>query len=152
MYQDVLQDTEECHRLHFLQMACEKTAKAYRLRDTETFTEDDLYTHVVFSKFILYSLRTRSLKERYRGQDAKRRQMERYARGLAVSIEKLAPAVDKDQTPENSEYPWISGRNIYAPVSHHYRLTDDLAKPAGRDFLRLIETAIEDFSSITLLG
>src|SRR5882724_6463098 len=26
-----------CHRLHYLQMACEKLAKAYRLRDTPRF-------------------------------------------------------------------------------------------------------------------
>lgn len=133
-------------------MACEKIAKAYRLKDTKTFTTDELYSHIAFSKFILNLLKAQQLVIRYRGRDAKRRHMERYARGLAVSIEKLAPAVDRDLTPENSEYPWVSGRNVYAPVGHHYRLTDELAEPAGQDFLRLILTAIEDFPNIVLSG
>lgn len=100
-----MQDAEECHRLHFLQMACEKIAKAYRLRDTVTFTENDLYSHVAFSGFILNFLKSQQLVARYRNYDAKRRHMERYAKGLAKNIEKLAPAVDSDRTPENSEYP-----------------------------------------------
>lgn len=81
-----LQGAEEYHRLRYLQMACEKIAKAYRLRDTKTFTEDDLYSHVVFSKRILDFLRMQQLKERYRGQDAKRRHMECCACGLVASI------------------------------------------------------------------
>lgn len=152
LYRDILQSVEECHSLHFLQMACEKIAKAYRLRDTPSFTEEDLYSHIALSGFIQNFLKAPQIVARYRGYDAKRRHLERYARGLARNIERLAPAVDRERTPANTEYPWVSGRNIYAPVNHHYRLTDELAEPAGRDFLRLIETAIEDFPSITLLG
>jgi hypothetical protein len=45
-------DVPSCHRLHYLQMAGEKIAKAYRFRDTDT-AEDRLTTeHVAFSRFI----------------------------------------------------------------------------------------------------
>ena len=47
-----LPGVEECHSLHYLQMACEKVAKAYRLRDTLGFSEENLYSHVAFSGFI----------------------------------------------------------------------------------------------------
>ena len=143
-------EAEECHRLHFLQMACEKIAKAYRLRDAETFTTNDLYSHVAFSKFILYFLRTQQLKERYRAQEAKRRQMERYARILAIEIEKLAPAVDRDQTPENAEYPWIIGETIFVPCRHRYPVSRLLGEQGGRDILKLIEIAIENYPGATL--
>ncbi len=145
MYRDFLQDAEECHRLHFLQMACEKIAKAYRLSDAETFATNDLYSHVAFSKFILYFLRTQQLKERYRTQDAKRRQMERYARTLALEIEKLAPAVDRDQTPENAEYPWLVGETVFVPCRHRYPISRLLGEQGGRDILNLIEIAIDDY-------
>ena len=133
-------------------MACEKIAKAYRLRDAETFTEDDLYSHVVFSKFILGFLKARQLRERYRSRDAKRRHIERYARGLAVGIERLAPAVNRDRTPENAEYPWVSGGVVFVPIRHRYAVSRGLAELAGQEFLKLIEIAIENYQSITLAG
>lgn len=140
-----LGDAEECHRLHYLQMACEKIAKAYRLRNPDSFNPDDLYSHVVFSKFIIIFLKSTPVKGRYRTQDAKRRQMERYGRTLALEIEKLAPAVDRDQTPENAEYPWLVGETIFIPCRHRYPLSRLLGEQGGRDILKLIEIAIEDY-------
>ncbi len=133
-------------------MACEKIAKAYRLRDTQTFMEENLYSHVVFSRFIQSFLRTQQLKERYLSQDAKRRHIERYAHGLAESIEKLAPAVDRERTPANAEYPWVNGRVVSVPIHYHYPVTVELATPAGQNFLELIGTVIEDYDEITLSG
>jgi len=152
VYRIHLQNAEECHRLHYLQMACERIAKAYRLRDTQTLMEADLYSHVVFSRFIQSFLRTQQLKERYRSQDAKRRHIERYARGLAEGIEKFAPAVGREQTPANAEYPWINGRVVSVPTHYHYPVTAELAALAGQNFLGLIETVIEDYDKITLSG
>lgn len=133
-------------------MACEKIAKAYRLRDTPSFTESDLYSHAAFSKFILAFLKAPQLRGRYGSRDAKRRHIERYARGLAAEIEKLAPAVDREQTPANVEYPWMSGETIYIPTRHRYPVSRRLAEPAGQDFLKLIEIAIRDYETIALLG
>ncbi len=41
-----------CHRLHYLQMTCEKLAKAYRLRDTETSVDEIISKHRGFEKFV----------------------------------------------------------------------------------------------------
>lgn len=133
-------------------MACEKIAKAYRLRDTRSFAEDNLYSHVAFSRFISDFLKAKALRERYRSQDAKRRHMERYARGLAASIERLAPAVDRERTPANTEYPWMDGSTVFVPTKYRFAVSEQLAEPAGQDFLRLILTAIEDFPNIVLSG
>ena len=147
-----LRNAEECHRLHYLQMACEKIAKAYRLRDTRAFTADDLYSHTVFSRFIQNFLKAEEVTSRYQAQDAKLKQVERYARSLAAEIEKLAPAVDRDLTPANAEYPWTDGGTVSVPCRHRYALVPLLVAPAGREFLKLIETAIADYDNITLLG
>lgn len=147
-----LKDAEECHRLHYLQMACEKIAKAYRLRDTKTFGLDDLYSHTVFSRFIQNFLRVEEVTDRYQAQNAKLRQIERFARSLAAEIEKLAPAVDRDLTPANAEYPWEDGGAVSVPCRHRYAIVPLLAAPGGRDFLKLIETAIMEYDTITLTG
>ncbi len=147
MYQVHLKNAEDCHRLHYLQMACEKIAKAYRLREAETFTENDLYSHTAFSKFILFFLKTPRLRSRYRAQDAKRRQIERYARSLAIAIEKLAPAVDRANTPANAEYPWIENNKVFVPIRHQFDAARRLLEPAGQDFLALIEIAITDYAN-----
>ncbi len=126
-------------------MACEKIAKAYRLRNPVSFSPQDLYSHAVFSKFIIIFLKSTPVKRRYRTQEAKRRQMERYARALAAEIEKLAPSVDRDQTPENAEYPWMVGETVFVPCRHRYPLSRLLGEQGGRDVLKLIEIAIDDY-------
>lgn len=78
--------------------------------------------------------------------------MKRYTRGLGVSIEKLAPAVDRDQTPENAEYPWVVGETIFVPCRHRYPVSRLLGEQGGRDILKLIEIAIEDYPGTTLSG
>lgn len=152
IYNVLLREAEECHRLHYLQMACEKIAKAYRLRDTHSFSPDDLYSHVVFSRFIMNFLKAPNLKWRYRSQDAKRRQIERYAHTLSEGIERLAPAVARDLSPANAEYPWVDGTTVSVPCRHHYPVFTRLSEPAGRDFLKIVEIAIENYHDITLNG
>ncbi len=150
VYSVYLQEAEECHRLHYLQMACEKIAKAYRLRDLVSFNPEDLYSHTVFSKFITGFLKSKLVRRRYASQDSKRRQVERYARSLAVEIEKLAPAVDREQTPANVEYPWEAGAAVFVPCRHDFPLSRRLREQNGRDFLKVLEIAIEDYEDITL--
>lgn len=142
LYNGLLKDAEECHRLHYLQMACEKIAKAFRLRDTASFQSDDLYSHVVFSRFVLGLLKSQQIRERYRANKSKRRHIERYAQALSREIERLAPAVDREHNPANAEYPWAQGETVFVPIRYRYPLFQRLLEPSGRDFLKLIEIAI----------
>ena len=112
-----------CHKLHYLQMACEKIAKAYRCRDTGTNLEELLKRHVGFAKFIGSFLASPSVKEAYQGRDAQLREVSRLTRALAREIEKLAPAVDRAGSPENAEYS-LGDRRERLPES---KLLDRLA-------------------------
>ena len=150
VYSEHLRGAEECHRLHYLQMACEKIAKAYRVRDLVALGSHDLYSHLAFSRFIVGFLKNPQIRLRYAGRDAKRRQIERDAHVFSAEIEKLAPAVDREQTPANVEYPWAAGATVFVPCRHDYPLSRRLREQSGRDFLKLVETAIGDYETITL--
>ncbi|HEX3852453.1 MAG TPA: hypothetical protein VHW01_15895 [Polyangiaceae bacterium] len=64
-------EVPSCHRLHYLQMVCEKLAKAYRLRDTKSPVDELVSKHSGFSKFIGPFFM--ALKEDYSGKDAQLR-------------------------------------------------------------------------------
>lgn len=155
IFENSLEDVEECHRLHFLQMACEKIAKAYRLRDIALLEEAELYSHVAFTKFIQTILKSPQIKELYTSSDGRRqkrrRNMERYARPLAEKIEKLAPAVDRGQTPANVEYPWVEGESVYIPCRYPFSHLN-LRGYDEKEFLKLLKTVIYNYEQIVLNG
>ena len=94
-------EVPSCHRLHYLQMVCEKLAKAYRLRDTKSPVDELVSKHSGFSKFVGPFFT--ALKDEYSGKDAQLRGLIQRARTLAREIEKLAPAIDRSANPENAE-------------------------------------------------
>lgn len=134
-----------CHPLHYLQMACEKIAKAYRCRDRSVDLEELLKRHVGFSKFLGSFLASPSVKEAYRGRAAQLREVTGFARALAREIEKLAPSVDRAASPENSEYPWESGGEVIPPCSYSYPRLSLLTSPGGRTLLKLVARAMQEF-------
>src|SRR5690606_30185041 len=130
-------DVESCHSLHFLQMATEKLAKAYRIRDTSAPLEGDaglLRRHVGLVKFIRALLLSPKMKEAYEGRSSQLASFSKTATGLAREIEKLAPAVDQATTPENTEYPWLSGKTVVVPCEYTYPPLSLLERPGGRGF------------------
>jgi hypothetical protein len=137
-------DVATCHRLHFLQMACEKLAKAHRLRDTKSRVEELLSSHAGFAKFVP-SFCKLALGEKYRGKDAQLARVIKDSRALAREIEKLAPAIDRRATPENAEYPWERDEEVIAPCEHNFPSLDLLGKAGGRTFLKLIKQGMEAF-------
>jgi hypothetical protein len=134
-----------CHKLHYLQMACEKIAKAYRCRDTSANLEELLKRHVGFAKFIGSFLASPSVTEAYKGRDAQLREVSRLTRALAREIEKLAPAVDRTGSPENSEYPWETGGDVVSPCHYNYPRLSLLTSAGGRTLLKLVSKAIQEF-------
>ncbi len=143
-------DVPICHLLHYLQMAGEKIAKAYRFRDTETAEERLTTEHVAFSRFIQSYLGSPEIKQRYAGKDEQLREIVKVARKLAREIEKLAPAVDRDTSPANAEYPWLDDGRVVVPCEFTYPNLTLLTEPGGRTFLRLLEMAIGDFERIRI--
>lgn len=137
-----------CHSLHYLQMACEKIAKAYRCRDTSAPLDDLLSRHVGFAKFMSSFLGSPSMKKAYGRRNAQRLVLTQVARTLAREIEKLAPAVDRSAFPENAEYPWLSGDEVVAPCSYRYPALSLLRTSGGRAVLNLVARAIHEFETI----
>jgi hypothetical protein len=140
-----------CHGLHYLQMACEKVAKAYRARDTAAELHGDnglLRRHVGFEKFMKSFLLSPQVQSEYEGRTEQLQQVGKAVRALAREVEKLAPAVDAAVAPENTEYPWIHGDTVVAPRDYDYSRLSLLAEPGGRTFLKLIRLAVERFDTI----
>lgn len=139
-----------CHHLHYLQMACEKVAKAYRLRDTRADIDTLLTRHVGLQKFISAFLLSPTISDEFADNRAQLQAIRRKARQLAGEVQRLAPAVDRQNNPSNSEYPWWSGRELVVPCDYSFPNLSLLNQPGGRMFLKLIRRALNDFESIEI--
>jgi hypothetical protein len=137
-------DVKPCHSLHYLQMACEKLAKAYRLRDTASPVDELVKRHTGFAKFVGPYF-TAVLRPDYKNKDAQLGVVIQQARTIAREIEKLAPAIDRVSSPENAEYPWESGEKVVAPCSHGFPALELLRQAGGRAFLNLVARALDGF-------
>ena len=141
-------DLARCHSLHYLQMACEKLAKAYRLRDTASDVDEIVSKHTGFAKFINSFLRSPALVAEYKGRDAQHQSVCADAAKFAREIEKLAPAIDRTTSPENAEYPWQRGDHVLVPCEYDYPALSLLSAAGGRSFLKLIDRAFRDYTQI----
>lgn len=135
----------QCHALHYLQMTCEKIAKAYRLRDTEGDVDALTKSHGGFVKFMNTWLLSPSVKRTYAGRDAMFGQVKTRVLAVSREIERLAPATDKVATPANSEYPWADGEKAVVPCEYAFPNLTLLTDPGGRSFLKFVALAIEEF-------
>jgi hypothetical protein len=143
-------DLPLCHALHYLQMACEKLAKAYRLRDTSCAIDKVTSKHTGFEKFINAFLRSPALIAEYKGRLARHQAVCASAKKFARAIEKLAPANDKATSPENAEYPWERGGKVLTPCEYAYPALSFLKAEGGRAFLNLITRAFRDYAQIKI--
>ena len=157
MYSLLVAQPEEtiprCHALHYLQMACEKIATAYRIRDTSaqlTGSNGLLRRHVGFDKFMRAFLLSPALRDAYSGRTAQLLQVSKTTLALAREIEKLAPAVDGEVTPENAEYPWEAAGEIVVPCEHAFTRLSLLREPGGATFLKLLRRAVDEFDTLQL--
>ncbi len=142
-----------CHALHYLQMACEKLAKAYRIRDTSAALHGEnglLRKHVGFSKFMSAFLLSPVVKRGYTGRTKQLEEVRRRALALAREVEKLAPAVDDESAPANAEYPWQAGEKVVAPYEYDFPNLSLLRGASGRTFLKLVHQAAREFDTASL--
>ncbi|MCX5672129.1 MAG: hypothetical protein NTU94_12495 [Planctomycetota bacterium] len=131
----------KCHRLQFLQMACEKLVKAHLL-DIGTYTPDRLRIHTVTAKHL-----PPIMNEYYRRQTGRSMPPHLYQRvgRMAREIELLAPAADDDgRQPANCEYPWpnVAGNQVYVPAEYAFRSLDLPREPALHLILKVLPIAI----------
>lgn len=153
VYQQLSQsDLPRCHALHYLQMTCEKIAKAYRIRDSYADVDEIMKHHIGFVSFINIFARSEALREQFTGRDEQLRQLVRYWSHIARQIERLAPAVDRDQRPDNCEYPWFDGQDVIVPCLYDFPNLDSLSSRdmRGHQFMKMLARAIDHYETIFL--
>lgn len=130
-----------CHKLLFLQMACEKLTKSHLCQAGS----DPRYlqtSHAYIAKNLPIVIRQQmaELGDSVKGKDW----VLQHAKHLAQEIEMLAPAVRRGgQRPDNCEYPWEdAGGQVHVPLDWSFAPANLLIAPAGRTFLKLIREAI----------
>ena len=132
-------ETPACHKLLFLQMACEKLAKA-QLCKAGSDPADIQSSHAYVARNLPIIIRQQiSL-----SNPKNAAWVLKHSEHLAREIEMLAPAVKRGgRRPDNCEYPWEdeSGR-LHVPLDWTFSPSDLLEAPAGRTFLKLIREAI----------
>jgi hypothetical protein len=131
-----------CHKLLFLQMACEKLAKAH-LCTRGTAPASLQASHAYISKVLPVVIRQEMVAVNFRGKSAK--SLGIFAGHIAQEIEMLAPSVRRGgQRPDNCEYPWEDAEgSLHAPLSWTFSSAQLIALPAGRSMLKLIQSAID---------
>jgi hypothetical protein len=134
-----------CHKLLFLQMACEKLTKAHlwhqgsdpqQIQNSHAYTAKNLPTIVKTTMIQL-------------GSSAKTiREVLRHVKHLAQEIELLSPSVDRnDQRRDNCEYPWEEqDGSVLSPLDWSFQPSRLLMEPAGRTFLKIVRQAIKQLA------
>ncbi len=108
---------EDCHEVHYMQMAVEKIARAYMLKHAKGDRTRYLESHVVVKEFVQAYAASPEWSRRFRDKSPLWPQVKQ----LAGAIEDLAPAVERQARPSNAEYPWSDGLTLTVPKDVQFR-------------------------------
>lgn len=135
----------ECHKLLFLQMACEKLTKAHLCRSGSD-PRDLQSSHAYIAKNLPIIVRQQMLRRGMKSQSAA--WIDKPVKYLAQEIELLAPAVRRGgQRHDNCEYPWEdAGETLHVPLDWTFVPSSLLTAQAGRTFLKLVREAIDHYA------
>lgn len=118
----------ECHKLLFLQMACEKLCKA-QLINAGVHTPDDVRRgHGFIAKHLPVIMRQEvaNTREFPKNRDWSISQILQ----LCGEIEILNPSMTRDnRRPDNCEYPWQVAKQVISPLDHRFFPTQLLTAP-----------------------
>lgn len=144
MYQSLEGDpgTRACHRLQFLQMACEKLVKAHLCNGGDDPHGDMQSSHAFVKRHLPTILRQQAVQVNL--PRAKAQEVQHRGKHLAEDIDVLAPAVKRGgKRPDNCEYPWEDNNGaLHVPLDWTFTPSQLVVLPAGRTMLKLIESAI----------
>ncbi len=136
---------DECHLLHYLQMATEKLSKAYFWRSGHSPPR----THTGFVRFLKALLDRRADLDRIAsGLGFRRREdLDNWVRNvqvLAYALQNIAPAEAGDGP--NPEYPWPHDTPAHCPIGHKFVLWEQLSNTGrGRKLMEFIGRAVASF-------
>lgn len=106
--------------------------------------------HVGFVSFIKAFVLMGPIQQEFEGRGARFKQLNRHWSQLAREIELLAPAVDRQRRPDNSEYPWFAGTSVIVPCEYGFPnlLSLTFRDVRGYKFLKLLSRAIDEYETI----
>lgn len=136
------EDVFPCHRMLFLQMACEKLCKA-RLIEAGTAPGDLQTSHGYIANPLPLIIRAQL---EFMGDDLRTMQgLLRYTRHIAIEVEVANPAVDRGgRRPDNCEYPWEdSKQRLHSPLQWTFTALQLLRDRFGPTFVKVLELAID---------
>ncbi len=139
------QGVEQCHILHYLQMATEKIAKAYFWRSDKPPAK----SHAGLRQFLKFLGHTSPRdRERIANLFSFRHfsDFQNWIRAvlpMTHDLERLAP--DLAGNGPNPEYPWPHATPQYAPAHYDFPVWATLKSHRGRDLMRVIHIAVERF-------
>ncbi len=129
----------ECHKLLFLQMACEKLTKAHLCKaGSDPGAIQSSHAYVAKSLPII-------IRQQISMSNPKNASwVLKHSEHLAREIEMLASAVRRGgRRLDNCEYPWEDeGGRLHVPLDWTFTPSGLLSTPAGRTFLKLVRDAI----------
>lgn len=136
------EDVHPCHRMLFLQMACEKLCKA-RLIDEGTPPQSLQTSHGYVANPLPLVIRAQM---EFMGENLRAKAgLLNFTRHLAAEIEVMNPAVDRDGLrPDNCEYPWEDNQLVlHSPLDCQFSPLQLLRDRFGPSFVKLLRLAIE---------
>jgi hypothetical protein len=129
-----------CQKLHFLQMACEKLAKAHLLKAGSAVSDLE-QSHAYVAKQLPLIVWNQMLLDGENERIA--RSVRDQCRRIAREVELLSPAVTGGgRRRENCEYPWESGGKVFVPAEWAFSALELVTEPQGRNILKRISGAI----------
>ena len=136
------QPVPECHKLQFLQMACEKLVQAH-LCKAGAAPASLQASHAYISSHLPVVLRQQAVYWNFSG--GKARKALNAARRLAGEIELLAPSVRRGgKRPDDCEYPWEDDNGcLHLPQDWSFSPSQLIVEPSGPTVLKLIKGAIK---------
>lgn len=135
-------DICDCHRLLFLQMACEKLCKAHLIQGgTPPTALQTSHGYIANPLPVVIRDQLIFLRQNLYGMGG----VQAFTRHIAQEIEVLNPAVTRNgQRPDNCEYPWEdANQDLHSPLDWTFHPTHLLTARAGRTFLKLLGGAIQ---------
>jgi hypothetical protein len=129
-----------CHKMQFLQMACEKLCKAHLIA-SGTDAESLQTSHGYIAKPLPNVIKDQILF--LKGNPKKMAGVLTHVRHIAQEIEVLSPQQTRDgRRPDNCEYPWQVGETVQSPLDWEFHPSQLAVKPSGITFLKLVRGAI----------
>jgi hypothetical protein len=136
----ILPGIPNCHKLLFLQMACEKLCKAHLIASgSDPKALQSSHGYVAGPLPVVVRQQIVLMFSRLKGTEG----IQTATRHLAQEIELLNPAVDRaGDRRDNCEYPWESGGTLRSPLDWSFGPSHLLTERHGRTILKLIKLAI----------